>query len=97
MFKAGRPVTVAAALLWSTALFGAEAKRPGDWTEVVQAAKKEGKIVIAVPPATELRKQLQAVLKRELNLDAELIPNPGPKNASRIAAEKKAGVPPKIR
>ncbi len=92
MFKAGWSIALAAVLWWSAALFGAEAKRPAEWDKTVKAATREGKIVIAVPPASEWRKGLEAVLKQKLALEAELMPNPGPKNASRIAAEKKAGV-----
>lgn len=94
MFKGVGSFIIAMALLLlpSHPLFGAEAKRPAEWEKTVEAAKKEGKIVIAVPPAVELRKELEAVLKQKLGLEAELVPNPGPKNASRIAAEKKAGV-----
>ena len=58
----------------------------------MEAAKKEGKIVIAIPPSNELRKELETVLKQKFGIEAELVAAPGPKNASRIAAEKKAGV-----
>ena len=70
----------------------AEAKRPPEWDKAVEAAKKEAKIVIAIPPSNELRKELETVLKQKFGIEAELIAAPGPKNASRIAAEKKAGV-----
>lgn len=70
----------------------AEPRRVGEWEKIVEAAKKEGKIVLAIPPAAELRKEMEGTIKRKLGLEAELVPNPGPKNASRIAAEQKAGV-----
>ena len=70
----------------------ADAKRPPEWDKLVEAAKKEGKIVIAIPPSNELRKELEIVLKQKFGIEAELVAAPGPKNASRIAAEKKAGV-----
>ena len=69
-----------------------EAKRPGEWDKVVEAAKKEGKIVIAIPPVNELRREMDNVLKQKFGIEAELLAAPGPKNASRISAEKKAGV-----
>lgn len=72
--------------------FAGEAKRSLEWDKVIEAGKKEGKIVIAIPPAVELRKELEIILKQKLGIEAELVPNPGPKNASRIAAEQKAGV-----
>ncbi len=68
--------------------------RPGptEWDKTVEAAKKEGKIVIAIPPANELRKEMETVLRQKFGLEAELQSAPGPRNASRIAAERQAGV-----
>jgi iron(III) transport system substrate-binding protein len=80
------------AIFNSPCAFSAEAKRPAEWDKTVEAAKKEGKVVIAIPPATELRKHMETVLRQKFGLAAELVPAPGPKNASRIAAEQKAGV-----
>ena len=79
-------------LIYIGAAVAAEAKRPAEWDKTVEAAKKEGKIVIAIPPAPELRKEMEPVLKQKLGLEAELVSNPGPRNASRIVAERKAGV-----
>ena len=70
----------------------AEVRRPAEWDTTLEAAKKEGKIVIAIPPANELRKDMETVLKQKFGLEAELVSAPGPRNASRIAAERKAGV-----
>jgi ABC-type Fe3+ transport system substrate-binding protein len=79
-------------LAYPASIFAADAKRPPEWNKVLEAAKKDGKIVIAIPPAAELRKEMEIVIKQKLGLEAELLPNPGPRNASRIAAEQKAGV-----
>jgi ABC-type Fe3+ transport system substrate-binding protein len=65
---------------------------PAEWGRTLDAAKKEGKIVIGIPPSTELRKEMETVLKRMFTLEAELLAAPGPRNVSRIAAERKAGV-----
>jgi hypothetical protein len=35
----------------------AEVRRPPEWDKTLEAAKKEGKIVIAIPPANEPRKK----------------------------------------
>src|ERR1700752_1954461 len=79
-------------VLTSAVAIAAEAKRPAEWDKVVEEARKEGKIVLAIPPATELRTALEPLLKQKFGLEAELVSAPGPKNASRITAEKKAGV-----
>jgi ABC-type Fe3+ transport system substrate-binding protein len=80
--------------LISRSAIAAEAKgtRPAEWERAVEEGKKEGKIVLAIPPAIELRTALEPLLKQKFGLEAELVSAPGPKNASRISAEKKAGV-----
>jgi ABC-type Fe3+ transport system substrate-binding protein len=80
------------AFVCGTISLAAEAKRPAEWDKTLEAAKKEGKIVIAIPPANELRREMETVLKAKFGIEAELVSAPGPRNASRIAAERKAGV-----
>jgi ABC-type Fe3+ transport system substrate-binding protein len=63
-----------------------------DWERTVQEAKREGIIVAGIPARAELRKQLEAVFKSKFGIDMELLTARGPQNASRIAAEYKAGV-----
>jgi ABC-type Fe3+ transport system substrate-binding protein len=63
-----------------------------DWERTLQEAKKEGKVVAGIPARAELRKELEAVFKPKFGIDMELSPARGPQNASRIAAEAKAGV-----
>jgi ABC-type Fe3+ transport system substrate-binding protein len=87
-------VFLAVAIFPSSAqlVWAAEVRRPGEWDKVLEAARKESKIVIAIPPANELRKEMEPILKQKFGLDAELVSAPGPRNASRIASERKAGV-----
>ncbi len=63
-----------------------------EWERALQEAKKEGKIVVGIPARAELRKELELVFKPKFGIDMELFPARGPQNASRIAAEFKAGV-----
>ena len=63
-----------------------------EWERNLQEAKKEGKIVAGIPARAELRTQLEAVFKPKFGVDMELLVARGPQNASRIAAEYKAGV-----
>ena len=85
---------IIAGFIWTRVTFAAEAKpaRPVDWDKTLEAARKEAKIVIAIPPSNELRKEMETILKQKLGLEAELVTAPGPRNASRIAAERQAGV-----
>ena len=82
------------ALIHGGPVIAGEAKpaRSVDWDKAIEAARREGKIVIAIPPSNELRKEMESVLRQKFGLEAELLSAPGPRNASRIAAERKAGV-----
>jgi iron(III) transport system substrate-binding protein len=63
-----------------------------DFDKILAAARKEGKVVVAIPPSSELRTRLEATFKSKFAVDIELLPAPGPRNAGRIASEYKAGV-----
>lgn len=70
----------------------AQANWNKEWERSLLEAKREGKIVIGIPARAELRKQLEAIFKPKFGVDMELLTARGPQNASRIAAEYKAGV-----
>ena len=75
-------------------VYGAQEKAAwqAEFDKTVAAAKKEGKVVVAIPPSSELRTQLETAFKTKFGVEIELVPAPGPRNASRIASEYKAGV-----
>ena len=64
----------------------------GDWEKALQGAKAEGKLVLAIPPSAELRKELEPLLKQKFGIDAELLVSRGADSANRIASEYNAGV-----
>ena len=86
------PMAMALGFYFGAPAFAGEVRRPPEWDKTLEAAKKEGKLVIAIPPSIELRREMEVVLKRKFGLKAELVSAPGPRNASRIASECKAGV-----
>jgi iron(III) transport system substrate-binding protein len=63
-----------------------------DWKRVVEAAKKEGKVVAGGPPTAVLRKQFKDTFESRFGIELELLSAPGPQNAQRAIAEFKAGV-----
>ena len=63
-----------------------------DWRRIVEAAKKEGKIVAGGPPTAVLRKQFKETFESRFGIELELLSAPGPQNAQRAIAEFKAGV-----
>jgi len=90
------------ALFWLHALFAfatpcgaGEARAPAllEWEKTVEAARKEGKLVAAIPASAELRKAVGEIFpKRFPGIELELTNARGPSNASKIAAEHAAGV-----
>lgn len=64
-----------------------------EWDKIVEAAKKEGKVVAGIPASAELRRSLSdSFEKRFPGIELELTTARGPTNASKIAAEHAAGV-----
>ena len=64
----------------------------GEWEKTLAAAKKEGKVVVGIPPSTELRKALESTFKAKFGFELELFPATGPQIANRVVTEGKAGV-----
>ena len=62
------------------------------WQQVQAAARKEGKIVLSIPPSAELRKALEEPLKQKFGIDAEFVLGTGSVTTRRIADEYQAGV-----
>jgi len=56
------------------------------WEATLKAARKEGKLVIAIPPSAELRKELEPLLKQRFGIEAELNVSRGADSANRIAS-----------
>ena len=80
---------VATVFLLSSA-YGADA--PNEWNKIIEAAKKEGKIVAGGPPTAVLRKQFKETFESRFGIELELLSAPGPQNAQRAISEFKAGV-----
>ena len=63
-----------------------------EWEKTLAAAKKEGKVVVGIPPSAELRKELESGFKAKFGFELELFPATGPQIANRVVTEGKAGV-----
>ena len=63
-----------------------------DWQQRQQAAKKEGKVVMGIPPGPELRKALEGAMKQKFGIDIELVLGTSSKTNRRVAEEYQAGV-----
>ena len=64
------------------------ADAPDEWKKVIEAAKKEGKIVAGGPPTAVLRKQFKETFENRFGIELELLSAPGsaecPKSDVRI-------------
>lgn len=93
---AGSMLLIAVVLWFHPLPAGAQPAKPGwqtEWDSVVEAAKKEGKIVVSVPASSELRKRMEETFeKRFPGIDLELLPARGASNINRILEESRAGV-----
>ncbi|MET0503542.1 MAG: extracellular solute-binding protein [Candidatus Binatia bacterium] len=83
-------VILAAILLFCEAAHSADVQE--EWKKIVEAAKKEAKVVAGGPPTAVLRRQYKDTFEQKFGMEMELISAPGPQNAGKAAAEFKAGV-----
>ena len=63
-----------------------------EWKQVQAAGRQEGKIVLAIPPSAELRKDLEAAFKPRFGIDIEFTLATSAKVVKRIADEYQGGV-----
>jgi ABC-type Fe3+ transport system substrate-binding protein len=63
-----------------------------DWEKAVEAAKKEGKVVVSIPASAELRKQLEDGFRKRFDLDVEVFTARGSAAVRKMADEFRAGV-----
>ena len=63
-----------------------------EWNKIVEAAKKEGKVVVSVPASAELRKDVERSIKQRFGIEAELIAGRAASIVGKIQQEVMAGV-----
>ena len=68
----------------------AQAAWQTEWEQLKTAARKEGKLVVNIPPDAALRRTLEAVFKAKFGIELELILGRGTLVARRIADEYQA-------
>jgi ABC-type Fe3+ transport system substrate-binding protein len=72
---------------------GGTAARPGwqaEWDALVEAAKREGTLVVSGPPTAEVRTQLPAAFKRRFGIDLEYLGGRTGDLITRLQAERAA-------
>jgi iron(III) transport system substrate-binding protein len=83
------------ALLGTGGLHAGEAKpsSPVEWERTLEAAKKEGKVVVSVPASAELRRGIEKVFKQRFGIDAEVNTGSAASIVGKIRQESKSGAP----
>ena len=61
------------------------------WDETLAAARKEGKVVVAGPPDTEVRQALPAAFEARYGIRMEYISGRGTDQANKLRRERGAG------
>jgi ABC-type Fe3+ transport system substrate-binding protein len=83
-------------ILAAICLFAAPApaqnKSGAEWEKVLEAAKKEGRVVASIPPNAELRKGMEEVFSKRYGITLEPVPGRGAQVLTRIVSEAKAGI-----
>lgn len=78
---------------FASALAGsAQAQWQSEWERVQAAARKEGKLVIAIPPSADLRKALEGAVMQRFGIDLEIVLTNSATTTKRVGDEFKAGV-----
>jgi ABC-type Fe3+ transport system substrate-binding protein len=78
-----------AAACLSASLAFAQSK-PVDWEKIVEAGRKEGKVVASIPPSAELRKLMELVFSKRYGIGVEFVPARGGAIIRRMVDEAKA-------
>jgi len=67
--------------------------KSAEWERTVEAARKEGKVVVSVPTSAELRKEFESGFQKKFSgIELELSVARGASNINKIAEEQNAGV-----
>lgn len=64
-----------------------------EWERTVEAAKREGKVVVSIPASAELRKGIERAFKQRFGIEAELNVGRAASIVGKIQQESKSGVP----
>ena len=80
-------------LLGATCVFAQSTARSVEWEKTVEAAKKDGRVVVSIPTSAELRKEFESGFQRAFpGIELELNVARGSSNINKIAEEQNAGV-----
>jgi iron(III) transport system substrate-binding protein len=73
-------------------LASVHAQTNGSYGQVLEAAKREGRVVVSIPASAEFRRQIEEGFKKRFGIDVEVFTSRGSSAVRRMADEFKAGV-----
>ena len=86
------PVFASVVILFVSGCPAHAQSKSADWDKIVEAAKKEGKVVASIPPSPELRRGMEIAFARRYGIGVEFIPARGGAIVQRMVSEAKSGV-----
>lgn len=97
MRQEGIPIAIffAAIFLLAPVVMAAQPSQPAwpaEWDKTVEAAKREGRVVVSLPASAELRKALDEGFKKRFGIEMESVPARGAAIVRKIIDEFRAGV-----
>src|SRR5512134_3176480 len=66
--------------------------QPGEWDKILEAAKKEGKVVASIPPSRKLRQGIELAFTRRYGIGVEFVSARGAASIQRMISEAKGGI-----
>jgi len=78
--------------LVGTAVAQTGQRLPADWDRIVEAAKKEGKVVASIPPNRKLRQGIEIAFTRRYGVGIEFVSTRSSASIEKIVSETKAGM-----
>lgn len=91
-----RGVLVVTALILAHLVGAAAAQtsqgQPGEWDKIVEAAKKEGKVVVSIPPSRKLRRAVEVAFTRRYGIGVEFVSARSSASIQKIISETKVGI-----
>src|SRR5919112_190435 len=66
--------------------------QPGEWDKIVEAAKKEGKVVVSIPPSRKLRRGMEVAFTRRYGIGVEFVSVRSSASIQKMISETKARI-----
>src|SRR5919108_5955902 len=91
-----RGVLMVAALILAGLVATAAAQtgqgQPAEWDKTLEAAKKEGNVVVSIPPSRKLRRGMEVAFTRRYGIGLEFVSARSSASIQKIISETKAGI-----